>query len=83
MSQGAKRFERMRRNPKDDWRIEDVELVCRWAGVECCKPSSGSHYVVAHSSQTAILTVPANRPIKPPYIEKLVKFIEAVKGSKK
>ncbi len=79
MSQGEKRFAQMRRNPKADWRIEDVEVVCRWAGVECCKPSSGSHYVVAHSSQETILTVPAKRPIKPLYIKLLVGFIAAVR----
>lgn len=80
MSQGANRFAQMRGNPNGDWRIQDVELVCGWAGVECCKPSSGSHYVVAHSSQADILTIPAKRPIKPVYIRLLVRFIIAVKG---
>jgi len=80
MSQGEKRFEQMRRNPKGDWRIEDVKLVCRWAGVECCPPSSGSHYGVAHSSQNDILTIPADRPIKTVYIKKLVQFIDQVRS---
>ncbi|KAB2762746.1 type II toxin-antitoxin system HicA family toxin [Brucella anthropi] len=81
MAQGEKRFDQMRQNPRD-WRIEDVAVVCKWAGVECCKPSSGSHYGVAHSSQRAILTIPADRPINPVYIRLLVKFIDAVLRSK-
>ena len=83
MAQGEKRFDQMRRNPKGDWRIEDVEVVCAWAGVECCKPSNGSHYGVAHHSQADILTIPFKRPIKALYIKKLVDFIDAVKRSEK
>jgi aspartyl/asparaginyl beta-hydroxylase (cupin superfamily) len=33
---------------------------------------------VKHESQAEILTVPARRPIKPFYIEALVRFIDAV-----
>ena len=33
-------------------------------------------------SQAEILTVPARRPIKPGYIEALVRFIDAVTGAR-
>lgn len=41
----------------------------------------GSHYKVKHESQTAILTIPAHRPIKPVYIVELVRFVDAVTGA--
>jgi hypothetical protein len=78
MSQGKKRLEEMRRNPKGDWKIRDVEVVCRAYGVECHRPGSGSHFTVSHRSQTSILTIPSRRPLKPVYIRMLVKFIDAV-----
>jgi hypothetical protein len=43
MSQGIKRLEAMRANPKADWRIEDVIVVCRAFGVDCNAPFNGSH----------------------------------------
>lgn len=69
----------MRRNPKADWRIEDIAAVCKDFNVRCEKPRSGSsHYKISHPSQLIILTVPFNRPIKAVYIKKLIEFIEAV-----
>jgi hypothetical protein len=77
MARGDKLLERMRRNPRD-WRIEDVEAVCASFGVACTPPRKGSHYKVKHESHADILTVPARRPIKPVYIEALVRLIDAV-----
>lgn len=82
MTQAEKRLARMKNNPKDDWRIADVESVCRAYDIACEPPSGGgSHYTVSHPSQVEILTVPAHKPIKPVYIVKLVLFIEAVAGA--
>lgn len=80
MSQTAKLLERMRTNPKSDWRIEDVQSVCTAFGVSCRNPNVGSHYVVSHPSQTEILTVPFKRPIKPVSIRRLVTYILAVQA---
>ena len=77
MARGEKLLERMRTNPRD-WRIEDVEAVCAAFGVACTAPRKGSHYKVKHDSQAEVLTVPARRPIKPFYIEALVRFVDAV-----
>jgi hypothetical protein len=68
----------MRANPKADWRIEQVQTLCKAFDADCRKPSGSSHYVVSHQSQAHILTVPFNRPIKPGYIEDLVDFIDRV-----
>lgn len=72
----ADTLERMRRNPAGNWTIQDVERICRRHGVDCTPPTRGDHYRVTHSSQAEIVTIPANRPIKPVYIRQLVKFIE-------
>lgn len=79
----SKRLEEMRNNPRGDWRIEDVETVCREYGILCSVPrGGGSHYKVAHPRMTEKLTIPYKRPIKPVYIRKLVAFVDSVrKGS--
>ena len=75
-------LDRMKRNPVGDWSIRDVETVCRDHGLACTPPSGGgSHYKISHSSQREILTVPFRRLIKPVYIRKLVRFIEAAGAS--
>ena len=68
---------RMRANPRD-WRIEDVEALCRSFGLEFDRPPAGSHYGVSDPTQVAHLTVPFARPIKPVYIRHLVRFVDAV-----
>ena len=68
----------MRANPRD-WRIADVERLCRAFDIACSPPRKGSHYKISHRAMTAILTVPANRPIKPVYIRELVRFVDAVR----
>jgi hypothetical protein len=64
------------------WSIADVERICRAYGVRCTSPSGGgSHYKISHPSQREILTVPFRRPIKPVYIRKLVRFVDAVRDA--
>jgi hypothetical protein len=68
---------RMRANPAGDWTIRDVEMVCQQAAL-LFRPGSGtSHVQIKHPSAPIILTVPARRPIKPIYIRKLVRYIDA------
>jgi hypothetical protein len=78
---GEKLLERMRANPRD-WRIEDVQAVSAAFDIACTAPRTGSHYKVKHESLAEMLTVPAARPIKPAYIEALVRFIDAVRGAR-
>ena len=77
----SKRLEAMRRNAAGDWKIADVEALCREFGVQLMpNRSGGSHYKISHASQSEILTVPFKRPIKAVYIRKLVKFVDAVRS---
>jgi hypothetical protein len=79
---GSDLLDRMRSNPMSGWSISDVERVCQAHDVRCAPPSGGgSHYKVSHGSQREILTVPFRRPIKPVYVRKLVRFIDAVRNS--
>jgi len=75
----TKRLEEMRNNPRGDWRIEDVEAVCREYGIQRAPARGGGpHYKVAHPRMSDKLTIPYKRPIKPVYIRKLVAFVDAV-----
>jgi hypothetical protein len=76
----SKRLEAMRRDPQSDWKIADVETVCKEYGIICSPHRGGSsHYKISHHTQSEILTIPFKRPIKPVYIRNLVKFIDAVR----
>lgn len=65
-------LDKMRDSPQGDWTIADVKKLCAKVGLECRVPTSGSHYVVLSERLGGALTVPAHRPIKAPYIRKLV-----------
>jgi hypothetical protein len=81
-SKPSKRLEKIRRNPRNDWSIDDVEALCREHDLACKKPTGSSHYTVSHPSQGQILTIPFKRPIKVVCIKKLVAFIDAVRAAK-
>ncbi len=69
----------MRRNPAGSWTLRDVTGLCGRMGIRCMPPSGGgSHYKISDPTQREILTIPHARPIKPVYIRKLVRFIDAV-----
>ena len=78
--QGEKQFEKMRSNPRDNWDIDDVRVVCNEFGSTLRAPSRGSNYKVAHPGQSEILTIPARRPIKPVYIRMFVEFVDKIQG---
>lgn len=69
----------MRANPKADWRIQDVEALCREFEILCEPARAGSsHFKIAHPLIARKLTVPFKRPIKPVYIRALVAFVDDV-----
>ena len=82
MGQGEKRLEAMRRNPRDDWKMSDVAVVCAAFEIELRLPGSGSHYKVTHPCQSEILTIPAHRPLKAVYIRRLFPFVDAVEDAR-
>jgi hypothetical protein len=69
----------MRANPRD-WRIASLESVAAAWKVNVRK-SGGSHVVFEHPDLPEALSVPARRPIKPIYVQRFVRFIDAVRGS--
>lgn len=75
MARALSRLERMARNPRDNWKINDVETVCRENGLICTPPSGGSHYKVSDKAGTFTLMLPAHRRIKAVYIKALVGFV--------
>jgi hypothetical protein len=75
----SKRLETMRRNPRSDWKIADVEALCREFDMYCMPVTGGgSHYKVGHAKMQAKLTIPFKRPIKAVYIKNLVRFVDAL-----
>jgi hypothetical protein len=83
MARAHKRLEAMRGNPRANWHIEDIQALCDALGVRCAAPKRGGHFKVSHPSVDAILTIPANRPIKTVYIKKLVEFLDCVMENSK
>ena len=79
MVRAAKTLDAMRGNPRD-WRIEQLESVAAAFGVNCRKPG-GSHVVFEHPAAIEALSVPARRPIKPIYVQRFVRLMDAVRGS--
>jgi hypothetical protein len=70
-------LERMRRNPAGDWQIRDVEALCREYGLLFRAGKGTSHCHAKYPAAREILTIPAHRPIKPVYIRRLARYIEA------
>jgi hypothetical protein len=79
VARGEKLLDNMRRNPRD-WSIADIAVLCDSFGIDCTPPKKGSHFKVKHARMPVILTIPANRPIKPVYIRALVRFVDSVRG---
>jgi hypothetical protein len=77
----SKMLEKMRGNPAGDWKIENVETLCRQVGLECEPPrGGGSHFKTWSDHFSGILTIPAKRPIKTIYIKRLIALADAHVG---
>jgi hypothetical protein len=72
------RFEKllgaMRRNPRADWRIEQLKAIADRYGISYRQP--GTSHVTFRSPRGDKLTVPARRPIKPAYIRQFLALLE-------
>ncbi len=71
-----KLLEKMRNNPRDDWRIANVETLANRYGFSVNRPKGGGSHVTLRHDSGIKLTIPARRPIKPRYIKELVKTID-------
>ncbi len=82
MARWEKYLLRMRDNPRDDWTIEQIEVVARHYeddGLIFKPPSHGSHYTIAHKGMPDyILTIPAHKPILPVYVKRFVSMIDSI-----
>lgn len=76
---GSKLLVQMSRNPKADWRIEQLETVARAHDINVRK-GRGSHVIFEHPASERALSVPARRPVKPVYVRRLVSLIYFVEG---
>lgn len=65
----------MRRNPRADWRIEDLKTLADRFGIPYRQP--GTSHVVFAPPGRPVLSVPAARPVKPVYVRRFVAMIEA------
>lgn len=75
-------LDQMRANPAAGWRLADIEKLCREFGARCTPPrGGGSHFKVSHSSQRNLVTIPFRRPIKPVYIVRIVRYLEAARDA--
>jgi hypothetical protein len=69
-------LEDMRNNPAGDWTIRNVETLCTQTGLSCKPPRRGSHYKVCSKHFNGMLTIPAQRRLKAPYIKLLVYMVD-------
>lgn len=56
----------------------EAYLICKALELDLDRPPGGSHYGVSAPGWRHHVTVPFARPIKPVYIRRLVRFIDAV-----
>lgn len=77
MSPKLSLLDQMRRNPRDNWTIADIQRLCDEHGVVLMKPTRDSHYKAASPYLAAHQSIPYKRPIKAFYIKALVAMIDA------
>ena len=76
VSNAQKLLAPMRRNPRD-WRIDRLCVVAAASGLTV-RQGKGSHVVFSHASSPMMVTIPARRPVKPPYVKQLLTLIDEV-----
>jgi hypothetical protein len=73
-----KQLAEMRRNPKGDWRIEQLKAIADRYGI--AHRQHGSSHVTFRPRSELIVTVPARRPIKPVYVRQFLAMIDTMEG---
>jgi hypothetical protein len=81
-SRAEKLLAEMRRNPKGDWKIEQLDTVARAHEVNV-RQGRGSYVVFEHPGLLRALSVPARRPIKPVYVRRFVALIDDVDAERR
>ena len=75
MSKAEKILQQMKSNPKDNWTPSKVKVLCKAYSITLRQ--RGTSHAVLTNTRGEHLTVPMHKPIKPLYIRRLVKLIEA------
>ena len=78
MTRVAKLPAAMRRNPRGDWRIEDLKMIADRFGIPHRQPGT-SHVTFAPPAGPNV-TVPAHKPIKPLYVRQFLAMIERLEA---
>ncbi len=74
MANALKILKKMRNNPHGNWRIEDLKVAADSLGIRYGQHGT-SHVIFRAKGYT--VSVPAARPIKPPYIRQFLEMIDA------
>ena len=69
-----KLLDRMRRNPRADWHIDDLKTIAKARGISWRSPG-GSHVIFIFPGG-GVLSVPARRPIKPIYVRYFIDSVD-------
>lgn len=75
MSKVEKLLARMRTNPRD-WSIDDFKTLAKRFEIEWRQPGT-SHVTFSAEGQIPV-TVPAHKPVKPIYVKKFLKLLDAI-----
>ena len=75
MGTAKKTLARMLENPRD-WRIDDLKAIADRLGI--AYRQQGTSHVTFRHPDSAKVTVPAHRPIKPVYIRLFLQLVDAV-----
>jgi len=65
----------MRDNPRD-WRIEELKTIADRLGIEYRQ--QGTSHVVFRARNGRRASVPAHRPVKPPYIRDFLALVDSL-----
>ncbi|MFL5336670.1 MAG: type II toxin-antitoxin system HicA family toxin [Geminicoccaceae bacterium] len=79
MSKADKILSNMRRNPHDDWRVEDLIRIADRFGIPWRQP--GTSHVTFAPENSQNVTVPAHKPIKPVYVRQFLAMVDSVRRS--
>jgi hypothetical protein len=77
-SKHDKLLARTRRNPRGDWRIEQLRTIADRHHIPFRQPGT-SHVIFAPPGRN-VPSVPARRPIKPVYIRQFVAMIDVIRA---
>jgi predicted RNA binding protein YcfA (HicA-like mRNA interferase family) len=76
MSKVDKKLQAMKKNPRADWKMDDLKSLSNRYGINCRQ--RGTSHVTFTCPNGTMLTVPARKPIKPVYIKQFVELLETL-----